>query len=532
MTAAVTTSAWQRPETQWSFPWVAFAPLILLPLVGSANRVDMLLLLMEGILLFLGARSPVWLLAALMVPELTIPNYIFSFGEVSISNRLFLSIAIFAIIQPHLKTGDWFNKRVGNLIFFAALFFIVSGFANSLAVDASYAFKFGRYLSTGLLALLLVPAVLRSESDVRNLVLVCLVIGFASAGAALMQHFGSIIPVPLIQSVPHAETPTDFGDWGGRALGLTESPIYLSNSMLLLMLPLMGVLLIGDQKRDTRMALVIVLLCLVMALYYSYTRSWTYAAAAGIVPFLILYRGRYLRHLWFGLLLGMVIFFMWTGYQGNRYTLGADEDSSASGRYVLWEIGLQVALDNPILGVGHNVFTTLAADYADGIDSETLERQNAAEVIGVYEPHNDFLNVWLSFGTIGLLLYLAIFYLTGKNFLAAFNTSESPLIKGLALGSAGALLAFAVNSSFHNLLDSTLTLWLLAGFSVALANIAANRSRVVQDSLEVTSKRVSGTAAVQATRNHVAGPVSVGTDVAGIRGAQTRITTQGRARTT
>jgi O-antigen ligase len=163
---------------------------------------------------------------------------------------------------------------------------------------------------------------------------------------------------------------------------------------------------------------------------------------------------------------------MWTGYQGNRYTLGADEDSSASGRYVLWEIGLQVALDNPILGVGHNVFTTLAPDYADEIDSETLERQKAAEVIGVYEPHNDFLNVWLSFGTIGLLLYLAIFYLTGKNFLSAFNTSESPLIKGLALGSAGALLAFAVNSSFHNLLDSTLTLWLLAGFSVALANIA------------------------------------------------------------
>jgi O-antigen ligase len=329
---------------------------------------------------------------------------------------------------------------------------------------------------------------------VRNLVIVCLIVGFASAGVALMQHFGSIAPFPLIQSVPHAETPTDFGDWGGRALGLTESPIYLSNSMLLLMLPLTGVLLISEQKRDTRVALVIVLLCLVMALYYSYTRSWTYAAAAGTVPFLILYRGRYLKHLWLGLLLGGVVFFMWTGYQGNRYTLGANEDSSASGRYVLWEIGLQVALDNPIFGVGHNVFTSLAPEYADRIDSETLERQKAAEVIGVYEPHNDFLNVWLSFGTFGLLLYLAVFYMTGKNFLAAFNTSDSPLMKGLALGSAGALLAFAVNSSFHNLLDSTLTLWLLAGFSAALANIAATRPGVLPESLEVTRSTTPGRA--------------------------------------
>jgi hypothetical protein len=67
-------------------------------------------------------------------------------------------------------------------------------------------------------------------------------------------------------------------------------------------------------------------------------------------------------------------------------------------------------------------------------------------------------------------------------------------MKGLALGSAGALLAFAVNSSFHNLLDSTLTLWLLAGFSAALANIAATRPGVLPESLEVTRSTTPGRA--------------------------------------
>ena len=463
------------------FPWIALAPLVFLPLVGqSAYRVDLLLLLMEGIFLYLGARAPVWLLAALMVPELTIPNYTFEVGGVAISNRLVLSIAIFAIIQPHLFSNDWLTARGGKLLFIATLFFIITGLANALAVDASYAFKFARFLSTGVLAMLLVPAALRTEGDVRNLAIVCVIIGFASAGIAIMQHFGSMFPVPLIQSVPHAETPTDFGDWGGRALGLTESPIYLSSSMLLLILPLAGVVLISKQRLGVRLALLLVLFFLVMAVYYSYTRSWTYAAAAGTVPFLILYRGHYLKHLWFGLLIGVVVFFMWTGYQGNRYTLGANEDSSASGRYVLWEIGLRVALDNPVLGVGHNVFTTVAPEYADQIDIETLERQNAADVIGVYEPHNDFLNVWLSFGSVALLLYIALFYASGRNFIIAFNASGSPLIKGLALGSAGALIAYAVNSSFHNLLDSTLTLWLLAGLSTALASIATTEHSRVQ----------------------------------------------------
>jgi heme/copper-type cytochrome/quinol oxidase subunit 3/O-antigen ligase len=478
LTAAALTTTRPRASAGDLFPWIAFAPLLLLPLVaGSAHRVDLVLLSIEGILLYLGTRSPVWLLGALMVPELTIPNYTYHFGSVALSNRLFLSVAIFAIIQPHLSKGDWFTGRAGKLLLVALAFFVLAGAANTIAVNVTYAFKFARYLSTGILALLLVPAALRTETDVRNIAIVCLIIGFACAGVAFLQHFGSSLPFPLIQSVPHSETPTEFSDWGGRALGLTESPIYLPNAMLLLALPLAGVLLIGHHERDLRIALLVVLFFLLMAAYYSYTRSWTYALAAGIIPFLILYRGRYLKHMWFGMLLAVVIFFMWTGYQGNRYTLGANEDSSASGRFVLWDIGLKVALDNPVLGVGHGVFTTISPDYADEVDPALLERQNAAEVIGVYEPHNDFLNVWLSFGSFALLLYIATFYITGKNFLVAFDASTSPLIKGVAMGSAGALLAFAVSSSFHNLFDSTLTLWLLAGLSVALANIATKQQR-------------------------------------------------------
>jgi hypothetical protein len=269
----------------------------------------------------------------------------------------------------------------------------------------------------------------------------------------------------------------DFQDWKGRALGLTESPIYISNSMLLLLFPVGGVLLMGHLKRDVSFALAGLVLLFTLSLYYSLTRSWTYAAIAGTLPFLILYRGKYLRDFWTLLIVGCCLFLMWTTYEGNRYTQGPNSDSSASGRFVLWELGLRVALDNPVLGVGHNVFKSVSQDYSAEIDEETLERQDAAEVIGVYEPHNDFLNIWLSFGSAALCLYVAIFYIAGRNFLRAFGESRSPQIKGVAMGGVGALIAFAVNSSFHNLFDSTLTLWLLAGLSLALVNLAAPESR-------------------------------------------------------
>ena len=45
-------------------------------------------------------------------------------------------------------------------------------------------------------------------------------------------------------------------------------------------------------------------------------------------------------------------------------------------------------------------------------------------------------------------------------------------MKGIALGCFGALIAFAVNSSFHNLFTSALTFWILAGTSLALTKLA------------------------------------------------------------
>jgi O-antigen ligase len=305
---------------------------------------------------------------------------------------------------------------------------------------------------------------------VRDLSLVVLLVSAVSAFVAVLQHYSQFTGAPLYQAVPHPGMAGDtFDSWGGRALGLAENPIYITNSLLFFAMFLLGVVLLGNLEPRLRLFFAAILAMTAAALFFSYTRSWVYSAAVALLAMTLVYRGRYSREFCLLVILVGGAFFYYSDAQSNRYT--SNSDSSAATRPVLWSAALDIALGHPYLGVGHNKFLELSPEYASRIDRSLLERKDAGSALGHYEPHNDYLNVWLSFGTGGLVLYLALFVLSAKNYLEAFFWTNEPLLKGLALGGLGALLAFGVNSAFHNLFDSTLTVWLLAGFSLALTKL-------------------------------------------------------------
>ena len=472
-TADIALSRQQAKGQERAFPWVALLPLAFIPVFGtSAEGLQRILLTVQFVFFFLGVRRPVWILAALMVSEMSILNYMYEFGSFQISNRLVLTLASVPVVLPYVLQRPDLGPKAKSMVLVALGFFLVATFANLVASDAGYVLKFSRFLITGLIALILVPAVVNSRDDVRDLSLVVLVIGSASAVVAVLQHYSQFTDAPLYQAVPHAGTAGDtFLSWGGRALGLTENPIYITSSLLFFAMFLLGVVLLGNLEPRVRLLFTAILMVTAVALFFSYTRSWTFSAALGLLAMVLVYRGRYSREFVILLILAAGFFLYWSDAQSNRYTMDASSDSSAATRPVLWEAGLNIALDNPILGVGHDKFLELSPEYASKIDRSLLERQDAASALGRYQPHNDYLNVWLSFGTGALVLYLALLVLSIKNYLEAFFKTNEPLLKGLALGGLGAVLAFGVNSGFHNLFDSTLTVWLLAGFSLALTKL-------------------------------------------------------------
>jgi putative inorganic carbon (HCO3(-)) transporter len=475
--------ALSRPQSrarEGSFPWLALLPLALIPVFGtSPEGLQRLLLLVQWSFFVMGVRRPVFLLAALIVSEMTIVNYLVEFGGLAISNRLILTLASIPVVLPHVLRRPDLGPRARSMVLVALGFFLIATFANLVASDFTYVLKFSRFLITGLIALVLAPAVVNSRDDVRDLSLVVLVVGTVSVLVAILQHYSQFTAAPLYEAVPHAATgPYNFETWGGRALGLTENPIYITTSLLFMAMFLLGVVLLGNLEPRVRLLFTTILMATVAALFFSYTRSWVYSAALGLLVMGLIYRGRYSREFVLLMILVGGAFFYWSDAQNNRYTLNTGDDPSAATRPVLWETGLNIALDNPILGVGHNKFRALSPEYAAKLDRSLLERQDAVSAVGQYEPHNDYLNIWLSFGTGALVLYLWLFVLTIKNYVEAFSRTSEPLLKGLALGGLGAVLAFAVNSFFHNLFDSTLMVWLLAGLSLALSKVVlADSSR-------------------------------------------------------
>jgi O-antigen ligase len=455
------------------FPWIAVLPLALIPVLGaSASGMDRLLLVMEGIFLFLGARRGVWVLGAIIVSEFTIGNYMYLFGEsFSISSRLVIVMASIPIVAPHIIRRPDLGPAARGMMVMALAFVALTTLANTVYADSGYVFQFFRYIATGVTVLALIPALVTSRDDLRELGMVALTVAVVSATVAILQHY-HYKGAPIYEAVPHTGTgPTSsFLSWEGRSLGLSESPVYLANVLMVMLFLVMGVLISANMTTKSRRVLGVVLVLFALGLYVTYTRSWSYSAALALLPIVLIYRGRYRREFWLLAIMAAAAFLYYSDYQGSRYTLGPGSEDSAAARPVLWSAGLNIAMDHPFLGVGHDSFLQLSPEYASG-DAASTSSEGEVSVLGVYTPHNDFLNIWLSFGAVALFFYLAIIVLSVKNFVEAYFQTSDSFLKGVALGGIGAVVAFETNSFFHNYFDSTLTLWLLAGLSLAVVKL-------------------------------------------------------------
>ena len=347
------------------FPWVALLPLALIPLFGaSAGGMDRILLIMEAIFLFLGVRRGVWVLGAIIVSEFTIGNYMYIFGDsLWISSRLVIVLVSIPIVAPHIIRRPDLGPAARGMMVMALAFVALTTLANAAYADGGYVFQFFRYIVTGVTVLALIPALVTSRDDLRDLAMVALTVATVSAIVALLQHY-HYKGAPIYQGVPHTGAISRFESWEGRSLGLSESPVYLSNVLMVMLFLVMGVLISINTSTKTRRVLAAVLVMLALGLYLTYTRSWSYSAAVALLPIVLIYRGRYRREFWLLAVMAAAIFLYYSDYQGSRYTLGPGSEDSAAARPVLWSVGLNIAMDHPFLGVGHNAFLELSPEYA------------------------------------------------------------------------------------------------------------------------------------------------------------------------
>jgi O-antigen ligase len=102
-------------------------------------------------------------------------------------------------------------------------------------------------------------------------------------------------------------------------------------------------------------------------------------------------------------------------------------DQSAQTRIILWEQSIEFFKQNPVFGVGYNIFAKI------GLKKDT---------------HNIFLKTLAEQGIIGEIFLLFIMGLAFSRSWKLYKNTEDPLLKGLGLGFSACILAVAVGNLF------------------------------------------------------------------------------------
>ncbi len=438
--------------------------------------------------------SLAWTIAPVVALQLTISSYV---PGTSVSLRLATAVFSLVLAAPAMLHGTQVSdQRFRRVLLPSVAFILVVLGMNLLHSDTDYTFKYFRYQLTQLIPLMLIALTLQHRRDLKALAILALLVGLLTAGAAVLQNYSPYSPLYVVESPAKI-----LKFYGGRVLGLSRTPVLLASQLLFVLMPLLGVLACGAWRIEARRLLLLAAAgVLIAAVYFSETRSALLGVAVGLLVIGLYVGGR--RRAALAALVAMAgiayLVLRGSGVVEQRYYKGPQDDRSASSHLVFWQVGLAMALDNSVVGIGHEQFDALFGDYASDVEvspGQNLPKSGAsdggADLSGLRQKgaanpkagdtketktHNDFLNVWISWGFLAIVSYLAMFGGVLVNCAMAVK-SPDPLIRGLAAGCAGGLVAYGVHSAFHNALDSTAFLWMYAGLSVALASLAAETTQ-------------------------------------------------------
>lgn len=459
----VTSSAAQtRPVQRLLLPLLVLTAVLSQVFAGSGNTTVAWVTALTFASFIFVANGPAWALVPIVINEMTLYSYLNPvFG---ISQRFVVVGVAIVLAAAAISQGRQFSDvRMRRVLLPGITFILIVTVMNMYHSEDAYVYQYLRFQLVQVAMLVLAACVIRRVQDLKHIATIAVVITVAVSLIVIWQHYG---PSTAIYGVKE-------GTAKGRAVGLVNSPVGIANQLIFVLPPMLGVL-IASRFRWQRAYLLFLgsTLITAVALNYTYTRSAVFAFAPAFVVMALLFGGRRRTVMLGAIVVGIILFFALenTGLIGYRYYRDEEDDRSASTHSVLGTVGLAIALDNPITGIGHEAFPTVSLDYIDILDDEAFA-VGGAMALGEDEVHNDFLNVWFSWGILALIIFVGIYIGAFRNLIIAAR-SHDRFIRGLAIGCAGGLVTYGVNSYYHNSMDSSAFLWLYAGLSVALARIA------------------------------------------------------------
>jgi O-antigen ligase len=435
------------------------------------------LLVAQVVTFFLMFRRRVWAIVSLIIGQFTASNYMMNIGGLVISARFLWTVLVLLVLVPVLINARSIIGKKGGLLLGAVLaFFAWTLIANLINTDFSTTVSFLRQTLTALTIVLITPLLVKDKQDIIIILVVTAIIGAVSAFTGILQHY-SFMGMPVFTLTPNLFIE-------GRAVGLTYSPVHLAYGLPIIMVGMFAYYLKAKPSKRTKKWLIFLILLMGLALYFTYTRSGALAVGVGALAVVLGLKGKRRMQFLVVLIIIAALFFFYIGIKQSRYTPGGEKEGSAAARSILWPAAMEIAKNNPMFGLGYDKFNTQAIEYSSVV-SKGYNEGLVTYALGRLQPHNDFLMVWVSFGTPAFIAFILIIIGVFVSLLRSYVATSEPLIKAVCLGLIGAIPAYIANAATHNMMESVFILWIICGMAIALR-------RMTSKELKVSSVKATG----------------------------------------
>lgn len=286
---------------------------------------------------------------------------------------------------------------------------------------------------------------------------------FGIVQAAFLPNFAQLV-------YPESRAVVDWDVQGHRLVSTILEPNIVGTMLMVGVLVQLALISTGAAVSRWKLAVLFVAMCLTLS------RSAALGFLVGAMTLLAI-RGisRRLARLAFGLaLVGLVALPAFVRFAAayGKFSVGAG--TSAGERVLAWLRALVILRDHPIFGVGFNTFAYVAERYGS-------VRMGAAS----YGSDGGLLFIAVMTGFVGLTIYCFMLWQVGLRARRVWNSrDETPVARGLAIGTVAATVGVVVSSFFINSLLTTYVmeilwvLWAIAGILAAPRVVAERRSPI------------------------------------------------------
>lgn len=306
-----------------------------------------------------------------------------------------------------------------------AAFLVAAAIGVIMAVDFKHSLK--GYMTLGWMSIFfLFVNNVKDETQFKRLIRILIIITTIAGAYGIFQHFTRIDFFGNVKYLKESFA-------SAKSTGFFNSPLTFGNYILLVLPVVIGLSFYSKTGREKRWLQLSILIILI-AIIFSYGRAVWVGLIGGLILMAILRNKRLLLSIVAGIIVCSIFILIFPSSHFTHRVVGTLKSRNPVGnRIEFWEGSLRIIRDYPITGLGWEGFRFAYPRYKSAKGRQL-----------VCHAHNNFVDVAVDSGFLGLGIFLWLLITIYKVGFHIFKELEDGYFKGIAWGFLGSLTAFLI----------------------------------------------------------------------------------------